>query len=118
MKDPFGGQALLKAYVSAFRTYEVGRLDHIRNLNDINVNFNIEFIDKLSAIFSSKMAYLNSSYDLVAGIEDQIQMYTNGVLRKTDIYSELNDEFKTLRNEIESTIYIKYPMTLLPVFIK
>lgn len=57
MKDPFAGQTALKAYMNAFRNFELARLDHIRGLNDINMSFNIEFIDKMCAIVTSKMVF-------------------------------------------------------------
>jgi len=58
---------------------------------------------------------LNSSYDLIEGVEDQIQTFTNSVERKKEIHNELTEEFKKLRTEVERNIYIKYPLSLTQV---
>jgi len=55
--------------------------------------------------------YLNTSSDLVAGLEGQIQAYGNSVHKKSELYGDLCEEFRKLRSEIEKNIYITYPVT-------
>jgi len=55
MKDPLGGQGNLKNYINASRNFELGRLDHLQTLNDINISFNMEIINRMCMIFTSEM---------------------------------------------------------------
>jgi len=111
VKDPFSSQTSLKNYMNAYRNLELSRLDYIRALNDINVNFNIECIDKFCGLFRTKKAYIESSSDLVLGLEGQIQAYNNSITKKSELYGNLCDEFKKLKSDIEKNIYITYPVT-------
>jgi len=65
LKDPAPSQNALKAYVSAYRNLELGRLDYVRTLNDVNINFNIELIDKMCGIFKNKMVSLRKFFILM-----------------------------------------------------
>jgi len=49
-----GGQGNLKTYINATRNFELGRLDYIQTLNDINLSCNIELINRMSMIFTSE----------------------------------------------------------------
>ena len=52
---------------------------------------------------------------MMVGLEGQIQVFNNGAFKKGEIYGELNEEYKKLRTEVERSIYIKYPVSLVPV---
>jgi len=55
---------------------------------------------------------LNSTFELIENVDDQIQTFSNSTEKKKDLHEDLTEEFKKLRTEIERNIFVNYPLSL------
>jgi len=109
MKNQSEGQNTMNSYIHTFKNFELARLNHFKNLNNINSKFNTELVDKMCTIFSSNMAYANSFYDLFERIEKEIKVYSSSAAEiKAQNCELLTQQFQQAQSKIENNDLMNY----------
>lgn len=57
-RDPYGYQTNQKNYLLAAKAYESTRIDFIQQINSVNLNINLDLIDKVGSFFSGEIVLI------------------------------------------------------------
>jgi len=98
------------------KSFEIARLEHIHCLNETCIEINKELVQKLCTFVTGRMEHLDSSYQVLHGIEKQINLFLGSVGKKLEIQEKFNEDYGKIKSEVNENIYTHYTRPSLPVF--
>ena len=99
----------------------MSRIEHLQNLNSININSNIEIVDKICAYLFGELvrnfhylndnlfnqAYFNACGEVLNHLENQIDEYITGIRQKMIYYKDMVLSLQGSRENIEKIYSIQ-----------